>query len=585
MDSIQQEQKQMLSAARAGVIPEVSGAEKLACAETILAHTSEGVLITDTNSVILSVNAGLLRMTGYSENELIGRKPSLFKSGRHDADFYRRMWDAVGNEGTWRGRVWNRRKNGEIFPAELVIETVKNASGAVSHYVGVLIDLSPLTISTPEQNYYDVITGLPNRLLLNDRLEFMLAHAKRNSQILAVLLIDLDRFKSTNDTLGYAAGDFILHSVADRLLKTVREVDAVFRLGNDEFAVVLEEIAQIEDGAKVAKKILKNVFTLPLHPPGSQHEIYISASIGISIFPHDASDRETLLKNAEAAMYRAKELGENSYEHYTAGMNPKALEVLTIDYRMHKALNQNEFLVYYQPLIELDSGAIMGAEALIRWKHPELGMVSPAQFIPIAEENGLIIPIGEWVLRTACGHAKSWHEKGFSNLRVSVNLSARQFQQHNLTRKIEESLKQAGLAPEFLDLEITESLSMKNADLTIRTLRELKQMGVYVALDDFGTGYSSLSYLKRFPLDTLKIDQSFIRDLASEPDDETIVGIVIMMAHTLKLKVLAEGVENAKQLAFLRKNKCDRAQGYLFSPPLPVEEFEKLLKKTNGRFQ
>jgi EAL domain-containing protein (putative c-di-GMP-specific phosphodiesterase class I) len=372
--------------------------------------------------------------------------------------------------------------------------------------------------------------------------------------------------------------------VADRLSKTVREVDAVFRLGNDEFAVVLEEIAQIEDAAKVAKKIIKNVFTHPLQPPACQHEVYISASIGISIFPHDASDRDTLLKNAEAAMYRAKELGENSYEHYTPGMNQKALEVLTIEYRLHKALKQKEFLLYYQPLIELETGVIMGAEALIRWKHPELGMVSPAQFIPIAEENGLIIPIGDWVIKTACEHVKIWHGKGFRNLRVSVNLSARQFQQHNLTEKINAALNQAGLEPKYLELEITESLSMKNAELTIHTLKELKKMGVYIALDDFGTGYSSLNYLKRFPIDTLKIDQSFIRDIAAHTEDDTIVGIVIDMAHSMKLKALAEGVENEKQLAFLRKNKCDRLQGYLFSPPLPVDQFEELLRKTAGRF-
>jgi len=562
--------------------PPQVGATELALAEALLENTSEGVMITDSEGRITSVNSGFVHITGYEKDEVVGENPSILKSGRHDAEFYYQMWATVAEKGTWKGRIWDRRKTGEIFPANLIVSSVKNSKGDVVEYVGVLIDQSPYTPDARSQSYYDIITGLPNRVLLSDRLEFMLAHAKRNSQILAVLMLDLDRFKSTNDTLGYTAGDAVLQTVANRLSKTVREVDAVFRLGNDEFAVVLEEIAQVEDAAKVAKKILNSVFTQPVRPPGGQHEIYISASIGISIFPHDASDKEALLKNAEAAMYRAKEQGENSYEHYTPEMNPRALEVLTLEYRLHKALKNEEFLVYYQPLIELSNGTIMGAEALIRWKHPELGMVSPGEFIPIAEENGLIVPIGDWVLRTACMQLKSWHEKGFPKFRVSVNLSARQFQQHALTSKINDALKEARLETKYLELEITESLGMKNAEMTIQTLRELKDMGVYVALDDFGTGYSSLNYLKRFPLDTLKVDQSFVRDISTDPDDETIVALIIQMSHTLNLKVLAEGVENGKQLSFLRRHKCDRVQGYLFSPPIPADQFEALLK-TKGR--
>ncbi|MBD3390816.1 MAG: EAL domain-containing protein [Chitinivibrionales bacterium] len=560
------------------------GADRLALADAVIENTNEGVMIVDTDGTITSVNPGFSHITGYESADVVGGKPDILKSGRHDEEFYARMWAAVERDGVWKGRIWDRRKNGEIFPASLIIRAVKDSHGKLLQYVGLIVDQSPFSPDPKTQNYYDVITGLPNRVLLNDRLEFMLAHAKRNSQILAVLMIDLDRFKSTNDTLGYSAGDTILQTVAGRLTKTVREVDAVFRLGNDEYAVVLEEIAQLEDAAKVAKKIIRNVFTQPIRAPGGRHELYISASIGISIFPHDASDKETLLKNAEAAMYRAKEQGENSYEHYTPGMNPRALEVLTIEYRLHKALKNEEFLVYYQPLIELRSGAVMGAEALIRWKHPEMGMVSPGEFIPIAEENGLIIPIGGWVLDTACQHAKEWHRKGLPKIRVSVNLSARQFQQANLSTIIGDALKRAELDPKYLELEITESLGMKNAELTVRTLKELKRMGVYVAIDDFGTGYSSLNYLKRFPLDTLKVDQSFVRDISTDPDDETIVAIIIQMAHTLKLKVLAEGVENASQLSFLRRFGCDRVQGYLFSPPIPVDQFEDLLRKTKGRF-
>jgi diguanylate cyclase (GGDEF)-like protein len=522
-------------------------------------------------------------MTGYKKDELIGRSPSILKSGCHDEAFYDAMQEGIRKDGGWKGRIWNRRKAGEVFLADLSIRAVKKDEQNVLHYIGVLIDLSPSLTDTYQQNHYDIITELPNRVLLSDRLDFMLAHAKHNSQILAILLIDINGFKHANTTLGYAAGDSILQTIAARLRKTVREVDAIFRFGNDEFAVVLEEIAQVEDAAKVAKKILANVFTEPMRPVAGKQELFISASIGISIFPHDASDKKTLLKNAETAMHKAKEQGENSCEHYAPEMNRRALEVLTIESRLHNALSRKEFQVYYQPLIELQTGKITSAEALIRWNHPEMGIVSPGEFLSFAEESGLAVPIGEWVLFTACEHAKKWHENGLPKIRVSVNLSARQFQQQNLSSRIREALESARLDAKYLELEITESLCMKNAEMTMRTLCELKETGVQLVLDDFGTGYSSLNYLERFPLDMIKIDLSLVHDIASVPDSKKIVSVVIDMAHSFKFKVLAEGVEGSKQLAFLRRRKCDRIQGYLFSPPLPLEQFEELMKKTKGK--
>ncbi len=552
--------------------------EKPDMAEVLMKYSHEGIVITDAEGIILKANREFRVISGFSSNELLGKKTNLQRSNRHGTSFYHSMWQELTEKGYWRGKIWNRRKSGQIYLAHLTISAIKDENGATINYVGFVDDISRYSRDFQEQTYYDVLTGLPNRILLNDRLDFMLAHARRNGQILAVLFMDLDRFKVANDSLGYNGGDQLLQLVAERLKKTVREVDAVFRLGNDEFAIILEEISHIEDAAKVAKKI-QNLFTQSFILPSFKHEIFLSASIGISLFPYDGVNMETLVKNAESAMHRAKEQGENNYQHYTPSMNSKALEHLTIEYRLHKALEQNEFLVYYQPQIDLRTGKVVGAEALVRWKHPELGLVSPGEFIPIAEETGLIIPIGEWVLATATRQTHLWHKKGFNQLRIAVNLSARQFQQHDMVDKILSILQKTSLEPSFLELEITESLGMKNAALTVKTLTSLKNMGIHISIDDFGTGYSSLNYLKRFPVDTLKIDQSFIRDISLDQGDEAIVSIIIDMAHALGLKVIAEGVENEIQLGFLKGRSCDQVQGYLFSPPIPAQAFEQYLMK------
>lgn len=559
--------------------------KSLAIYRTLFENTHEGIIITDEDCVIQATNPAFSIITGYDTRECIGKKPTFLNSGRHDKHFYNTMWAKLDKIGRWNGNIWDRRKNGEIFLIELTITAVKN--GNDKHlYIGVFTDHSGSEDKLSNKSNYDPLTNLPNRILFRDHLSFMIAHARRNDQILALLLLDLNRFKVMNETLGFNAGDMILLNTAERLKRALREVDAVFRLGNDEFAIILEEVAKIEDAAKVAKKILRT-FSLPFKLSYYEDELYISASIGISIFPQDGSSYEELIKNAETAMYQAKEMEQNNFQHYSPAMNATTFEHLTMEHQLYKALENQEFVVYYQPIINMKDNTIKGAEALVRWHHSDLGLVSPAEFIPIAEETGLIIPIGEYVMRCACEKAKEWQSKGFDDFHISVNLSARQFQQHDLVQKVEIILLLSDLAPSSLELEITESIGMKNAEHTIKILNELKHKGIKISIDDFGTGYSSLSYLKRFPIDTLKVDQSFVRDIGEGEDSETIVSLVINMAHLLKLKVVAEGVETEQQLSFLKSLKCDLLQGYLFSKPVPSDQFEKLLQynKQNGQIK
>lgn len=550
--------------------------ENLTIYNTLFANTHEGIIITDRKGIIQAVNPAFSLITGYTSDEAIGKKPTFLKSDRHDKHFYKTMWLKLNKIGRWNGNIWDRRKNGEIFLIELTITVIKDVKNNKNLYIGILTEHSGSEKNLIRKTNYDPLTNLPNRILFRDHLGFMLAHARRNNQIVALLLLDLNRFKVMNDTLGYNAGDMILINTAQRLKKVLREVDAVFRLGNDEFAIILEEVAKIEDAAKVAKKIF-HALNPPFKLPYYEKNLYISASIGISVFPQDGSNHEDLIKNAETAMYQAKELEQNNFQHYSPSMNATTFEHLTMEHQLHKALERQEFVVYYQPLIDIKTNSIIAAEALVRWAHPELGLVSPAEFIPIAEETGLIIPIGEYVMRTACEKTKEWQDMGYDGFHISINLSARQFQQYDLVQKIEIILSKSNFSPHFLELEITESVGMKNAEHTINILNQLKEKGIHISIDDFGTGYSSLSYLKKFPIDTLKVDQSFVRDIGEDQDSETIVALIISMAHTLKLKVIAEGVESEKQLAFLEKQNCDMLQGYLFSKPLPAEQFEKLL--------
>ena len=429
--------------------------------------------------------------------------------------------------------------------------------------------------------YFDSLTGLPNRLLFKEHLAHALAHAFRTKGVAAILFLDLDRFKYINDTLGHSIGDKLLQGVAERLLVCVRRSDivgrdeggelnsSVARLGGDEFTVLLSDITNVQDAAKVSQRIISAV-SQPFNL--DNHEVIVTTSIGISLFPNDGNDIVTLIKNADTAMYHAKDLGRNNFQFYTQSMNASTLERLALENHLRKALERGEFLLYYQPQFDILTEEIIGVEALVRWKHRELGMVSPADFIPLAEETGLIIQIDEWVMHTACEQIRRWQGDGLPDITISVNLSGQHFIRENLLETVAGTLKETGLDPRFLELELTESVLMKNAKETVSTLRALKEMGLHISIDDFGTGYSSLSYLKRFPLDTLKIDRSFVQEITTDSDSAAITKAIIAMAHSLKLKVLAEGVETEEQLAFLRDHGCNALQGFLFSKPLPYDE-------------
>jgi diguanylate cyclase (GGDEF)-like protein/PAS domain S-box-containing protein len=438
---------------------------------------------------------------------------------------------------------------------------------------------------------YDRLTSLPNRILFNDRLEYAIKLAKRQKHILALVVLGLDRFKRINDTLGHGVGDQLLQAVAQRILACIRETDAMTRggpqpldnmlarLGGDVFILLLPGINHVDNAVKISRRVL-DVLSQAFH--AGEQEVFITASIGISIYPDNGVDRETLLKNADAAMYHTKDAGGSNYQFYDKSMNAAALERLALENSLQKALERNELVLFYQPQVDIHTGAILGAEALIRWRHPELGMVAPDKFIPLAEETGLIVPIGEWVVRTACAQNQAWQASGYPPLRMAVNLSGRQFRQENLTELVESAIRSAGMDPRYLEVEITESIVMQNAEAAVNTLRALKGKGLHIALDDFGTGYSSLSYLKRFPIDVLKIDRSFIRDIATNPDDASITSAIIAMARSLDLDTVAEGVETEQQLVFLRQQGCRVVQGYYFSKPVPAGEFEVLLRDGFG---
>jgi diguanylate cyclase (GGDEF)-like protein/PAS domain S-box-containing protein len=456
---------------------------------------------------------------------------------------------------------------------------LRDPTGKPLEIVGSWMDITPRKQAEETIRhlaYYDALTDLPNRLLFNDRLTLALAHAHRNQQQVAVMLIDLDRFKVINDTLGHATGDRLLQDVAQRLTGCLREGDTVARLGGDEFMLLLPGVEHTRGTIKIVQKILE-AFKAPFY--FKDHELHITPSIGIALYPDDGQDAQTLLKNADTALHRAKEQGRNNYQFYTSTMNATALERLSLEGKLRHALEREEFVVHYQPQVSLSTGQIVGMEALVRWQHPDLGLIPPMKFIPLVEETGLIVPLGFWVLRTACAQNKAWQEAGYPPLKVAVNLSTRLFKQQTLIQAVAQTLNETGLDPGYLELELTEGIIMENIEAAITTLKELKKMGIHVSVDDFGTGYSSLAYLKRFPIDTLKIDRSFVLDLTTDPDDAMIAVLIINMAHNLKLKVIAEGVESKEQLAFLRSHGCDEIQGYLFSRPIPAEEFVKLLQQ------
>jgi diguanylate cyclase (GGDEF)-like protein/PAS domain S-box-containing protein len=523
------------------------------------------------------VNPAFERITGRSAAETLGRSSKLLLDGDTDQPGMAEIRATILEKREGNAVLQHFRKDGSPLWSDLHVAPVMDDSGKVTHFVVVQYDITATKRYEAELEFQanrDVLTGLANRSLLRDRLNQAIAYAGRYNHQVWVVYIDLDSFKFVNDTLGHKAGDLLLQAVSERLLLTVRETDTVARLGGDEFVLLLPEREDEHLKAGVVQRIM-DVVARPLLIEG--HEFFVTCSSGVAAYPADGDNAEMLVKHADIAMYRAKELGRNNFQFYTSAMNERALERLRIEGDLRNALERGEFLLHYQPQVDLHSGKIVGMEALIRWLHPELGMVSPLRFIGLAEETGLIIPIGAWVLRTACAQCQAWQQAGLGRLRIAVNLSARQFAQQDLVRFIADVLEDTGLDPTCLEIELTESLVMKDVERAIGVLRDLKSLGVHISVDDFGTGYSSLSYLKRFPIDVLKIDQSFVRDITLDSDDAAIVASIISLAHSLRLHVIAEGVETEEQLAYLRQHRCDEMQGYYFSRPVSASEFGQLL--------
>lgn len=548
----------------------------------VFESTADGVIVTDTENNIIAVNKAFTEISGYSKAEAIGQKTSFRRSERQDEDFYKRMWTDIYSNGRWQGEIWNRRKSGEVYPEWMTISTVRDNDGNVGNYVAVFSDITMVKSSQMQLDHmahHDPLTDLPNRTLLDDRLAHAINRSRRHDSSLAILFIDLDRFKNVNDTLGHPIGDMLLQDVAKRLQGLLREQDTVARLGGDEFIILIEELEKPEVAETIATKVIDAIsrpFTI------QSQELFIGASIGISIFPDDGDDAAALIKFADAAMYRAKEQGRNTYQFYTQELTQSAMERLELESALRRAIEREELELYYQPQVNLSSGAIIGAEALLRWHHPELGMVPPDKFIPLAEESGLISEIGDWVLQQACQQAAKWAARYDGFKRLAVNLSGVQVQRGDIVEKVRRILNQCGLPPHMLELEITESVLMQHPEIAAQTLGGLREIGIELAIDDFGTGYSSLSYLKRFPIHILKIDRSFVMDIPHDANDTAITRAVIALGKSLQLKIVAEGVETEEQEQFLTREGCDIGQGYYYSRPLPVSDFTPLLDPQGG---
>lgn len=549
------------------------GADELYLASTVLEYTNEAIAVTDAENNIVMVNPAFTQITGYSEDEVKGRNPSMLSSGKQDTAFYDAMWKSIDETGRWQGEIWNRRKSGEVYPEWLSIIAPKDELGQIRRHIAIFSDISQHKGENDpilQQANFDPLTGLPNRTLFKDRLERELAKGHREGTLFALLFLDLDHFKEVNDTLGHSAGDQLLREVSERLGYCVRESDTLGRRGGDEFMVILSDIQDILNAELVATKILTELVQ-PFVLEGT--EAFISGSIGITLFPFDGEDAETLLKNADTAMYQAKEDGRNAFRFFTPEMNAQAMEHLSMEGKLRKAMEANAFSLVYQPIINIGNGEVAGMEALLRWSQDDGKAVSPSEFIPLAEETGLIVPLGKKVVESVCEQAKPWQEEGLPPIRVTVNISSRQCRDPDFKDMVVEAMTAAGVDPTSLTLEITESLFLQShMESAIKALHDLRKEGLFISLDDFGTGYSSLNVLKSFPVDVLKIDRSFISDLSASLQDMALVEAVLAMAHSLSIAVVAEGVETEEQLAYLRDQNCDFAQGYIYGRPIPAEE-------------
>ncbi len=550
--------------------------DELKLAGKVFQQSQDAILICDQSNRIISVNPAFTEITGYSEAEALGQDPGFLSSGRHNREFYEQLWRSILDHSYWQGEIWNRRKNGELFPEWLTISAVRDNNNSITHYIAIFSDIT-LHKESEERiehlAHYDPVTDLPNRILLRAHVDHELTVAERQKKSFALLFLDLDHFKNINDSLGHTVGDQVLVKISERLRGILREEDTVARLGGDEFNVLLSE-ANFKGAALVASKII-DVIAQPIHI--DHYQLHVTASIGISLYPENGRDYETLSKNADTALYQSKHKGRNQFAFFTEEMQQATMRRMEIEHDLRLALKRQELQIYYQPQIDANSGEIIGAEALLRWLHPQWGMVPPVEFITIAEESGLILTIGDWVLEQAVAQAAQWQQAGFPELVMAVNLSMAQFKEDVLYESVKATLARHRLESRFLELELTESIAMQNAKAALEITRQLRRLGVQLSIDDFGTGYSSLSYLKAFSLDKLKIDRSFTKNMCFNKDSEIIVDSIISLARSLGLRTIAEGVETADQWRLLRQKRCDELQGYYLSKPLSAEQFEELL--------
>ena len=548
-------------------------------AATVVDNTMEGVVVTDAHSRILSVNAAFTRLLGYTEEELLGKTPRVFKSGRHDKAFYEAMWTALTETGYWQGEIWNRRKNGEIFPEHMSLSAVRDPAGEITHYVCMFTDISEEKAQQRQLEYLahnDPLTGLSNRTWFGHQLELAVQEAQGSGEHIAVLLLNLDRFKDVNDSYGHTTGDEVLKHIARQVQSALRPGDVLGRMAGDELAVVARNLRHADGAAAMARHLIRAVAEPWRSPDGL--EVVAGVSVGICMFPEHAGTTELLLQGAHAAVYGAKARGRGAWCFFHEAMTQAARERLELESRLRLALAQGHLQMYYQPQMDIATGRIQGAEALVRWNDPQEGLISPARFIPVAETSGVIGPLGEWVVREVCRQGQQWREAGLPPLTLALNVSPRQFHLTDLAGCTAAALQASGFPAARLELEITESALAERTEEARQVLVRLRELGVRIAVDDFGTGYSSLAQLKRFPIDVLKIDQGFIRDIPQSEDDMAISAAIIAMGHSMGLSVLAEGVETEGPLAFLRERGCDSYQGYLCSRPVPADEFVALLR-------
>jgi diguanylate cyclase (GGDEF)-like protein/PAS domain S-box-containing protein len=548
--------------------------ERLRQAAVVFDCTREGVLVSDSRGVIVHVNRALVEITGYPAEEVLGRRPNMFKSGRHGPEFYQAMFKSIDEHGEWHGEIWNRRKSGEVYPQWQTVRAITDDKGQVSHYVAVFSDISAIKNSQTELArlvHHDPLTDLPNRLLFTDRTEQALASAQRHQTGCALLMIDLDHFKIINDSLGHNVGDLLLKAVAERLLRVFGKGFTVARLGGDEFAVLIDSCAQASQAAGLAQQVLE-IMKGPFDV--DKHQLFISASVGISVFPGDALNAEQLLRNADSALFKAKSSGREGYALYTEELTAHAQYRVEVASDLRRALEQHELRVYYQPVHDLKTSRLIGVEALVRWEHPLRGLLAPGEFIPIAERTGLIAEIDAWVLEQACWQMVQWQGAGVELAFVAVNISSRLFARPELFALVSTVLADTGLDPALLELEVTESAVMDNSQVALEQMHRLRALGLRLAIDDFGTGFSSLLRLKRLPVQKLKIDQGFVAGLPGDNDDVAIVRAVIALGQSMGLQVHAEGIEQVGQAQFLLDLDCDLGQGYWFGRPMPAQDLD-----------